>query len=90
MLKIYLDILFITQSLLSLVFLFNSLFYLLYWITFFVKLGSPQGLPNTNVSHCRMVVNITAQKALVFECRRLLAITIAVYAVRTHGISFAI
>lgn len=42
-------------------------------MTFFVKLEGPQGLPKTDISHCGMVVNVTAQETLMSESRRFLA-----------------
>jgi len=56
-------------NLLSFVFLFDHSLYLLHGVAFFVKFGSPQGLPQTNISHRRMLVNVAAEQTFVSECR---------------------
>jgi len=55
--------------LLSIEFLFDHIPDLLYGVASLEKFGSPQGFPQTNISHRRMLVNVAAEQALVSECR---------------------
>ncbi len=66
---------------LSFKFFFHDILYFLHRITLLIKLGSPQGFPETNISHCRMVVNIAAQKTLVLKDRRFFTHAVTVDAV---------
>lgn len=66
---------------LSFIFPFHYILYLLYRITFFVKLGSPQSLPETDVSHGGMVINIATEETLVLKNRRFFTHAVTVNAV---------
>lgn len=65
------------------VFLFDGIPYLFYRIPVFVELEGPQGLPETDISPCRVVVHIAAQEALMMK--RLFAKTVAHKTVQDPG-----
>ncbi len=65
------------------VFLIDDITYLFYRISFFIELEGPQGLPEADISPCRVVVHIAAQETLVMK--RLFAKTVAHKTVQEPG-----
>jgi hypothetical protein len=76
-------LLFRSSATIQSVFLFYGIPYLFYRISIFIELEGPQGLPETDISPCRVVVHIAAQEALMMK--RLFTSTVAHKTVKEPG-----